>query len=202
MKLIIGLGNPGPEYRDTRHNAGFLVIDELIRRKGWGEEREKRSSLGGQTVRYRYALLGDSAAAVKPLTFMNASGSAFAAALKDLGSSVPETLVVLDDVSLPLGRLRLRSGGSSGGQKGLEDILNVSGTAEVARLRFGVGAEKVPGDLAAFVLARFSEQEKKVLGESLVRAADAVQCWAERGIDETMNRFNGTESQEGKKETT
>ncbi len=194
MKLIIGLGNPGPEYRETRHNAGFRVVDELIRRRGWGEEREKRSTFGGQTVRYRYALQGNGMAALKPQTFMNASGSAFAAALKDFGLAPSDVLVVLDDVSLPLGKLRFKPAGSSGGQKGLEDILNTAGTQEIARLRFGVGAERPGGDLAGFVLAAFAPQEHKVLDETIVRAADAAQLWAERGIDEAMNRFNGTEA--------
>lgn len=191
MKAIIGLGNPGPEYVRTRHNAGFRVVDELIRRQGWGEEREKRSTFGGQTVRYRVALQGDRTAAIKPQTFMNASGSAFAAALKDLGLEPSDALVVTDDVSLPLGKIRLKASGSSGGQKGLEDILNVGGTDRIARLRFGVGAEKMPADLAAFVLAEFTKSEQKVLDDAIVRAADAAQLWAERGIDEAMNKFNG-----------
>lgn len=192
MKAVLGLGNPGTKYRKTRHNAGFRVVDELIRRKGWGDEREKRSTLGGQTVRYRFSLQGDSAVAIKPLTFMNASGSAFVAALKDFGLGFQDVLVVLDDVSLPLGKLRLKPSGSSGGQKGLEDILSVSGTDRIARLRFGVGADKLPADLAGFVLADFEPREETLLAETVTRAADAAQLWAERGIGEAMNRFNGS----------
>lgn len=169
------------------------MIDELIRRKGWGEEREKRSTLGGQTVRYRCAQLGDAVIAIKPLTFMNASGSAFVAALKDFGLEPADALVVSDDTSLPLGKLRLKPAGSSGGQKGLEDILNASGTDRIARLRFGVGTENTPADLAGFVLADFAPQEQKLLSTTIERAADAVQLWAERGIDEAMNKFNGNE---------
>ena len=203
MKAVFGLGNPGDEYRGTRHNAGFEVADELIRRKGWGEEREKRSTFGGQTVRYRYALKGGLTVAVKPLTFMNASGSAFTAALKDFGIEAADALVIADDVSLPLGKLRLRPGGSSGGQKGLEDVLNMSGTDQIARLRFGVGArlqdekpsgEKLPADLAGYVLAKFDKDEQKILAESIARAADAAELWTERGIEAAMNRFNGIES--------
>jgi PTH1 family peptidyl-tRNA hydrolase len=191
MKMILGLGNPGSDYVRTRHNAGFRVIDELIRRKGWAEEREKRSKLGGQTVRYRASLRGTELVAVKPLSFMNASGSAFMAALKDFDLTVDAVLVVLDDVSLPLGKLRLKPSGTSGGQKGLEDILNVAGAdAAVARLRFGVGNENLPQDLAAFVLSDFWPDEEKILAGAVARAADAAEAWAACGIDAAMNKFN------------
>lgn len=198
MKAIIGLGNPGAEYVNTRHNAGYRVVDELTRRRGWGEEREKRSTLGGQTIRYRYAQQGDRLMTVKPLTFMNASGAAVAAVIKDFGLELADVLVVLDDASLPLGKLRLKPSGSSAGQKGLEDILNVSGTDRVQRLRVGVGLEvaNVRGDMAAFVLAEFAPEEKEVLGRTIALAADAAELWADKGIDEAMNRFNGTQEQE------
>ncbi len=190
MKAVFGLGNPGAQYLRTRHNAGYRVVDELIVRAGWGEEREKRSTLGGQTVRYRCSVKGNDLVAIKPLTFMNASGSAFIAALKDFGIEAGDALVVLDDISLPLGKLRFKPSGSSGGQKGLEHILNVSGTDLIARLRFGIAGEQPAGDLAAYVLAEFGREEEKVLEASIVRAADAVSVWARSGMDEAMNRFN------------
>jgi PTH1 family peptidyl-tRNA hydrolase len=190
MKAVIGLGNPGAQYIRTRHNAGFRVVDALTAGKGWSEEREKRSSLGGQTVRYRCSVKSGEWVAIKPLTFMNASGAAFVAALKDFGVEAADSLVILDDVSLPLGRLRLKPSGSSGGQKGLEDILNLAGTDQIARLRFGVGNDKMPPDLAAFVLAEFEREEEKVLEAAIDRAKDAVGVWAGSGMDEAMNRFN------------
>lgn len=190
MKAVFGLGNPGEPYAKTRHNAGFRVLDALTAGPGWSEEREKRSTFGGQTVRYRYRVKSGELAAIQPLTFMNASGSAFAAGLKDLGLEVPDALIVLDDVHLPLGRLRLKPSGSSAGQKGLEDILRVAGTDQVARLRFGVGNDRMPADLAAFVLREFDRDEEKILGDAIARAADAVSVWAGSGMDEAMNRFN------------
>jgi len=211
MKLIVGLGNPGRNYARTRHNAGFRVVDLLARRLGVGFERSKfkgeyaeaslpatrpgqaAQDLAGGAEREETRLL-----LVKPQTFMNLSGETVAAFSGYFKIGLADVLVVVDDVALPLGQLRLRRGGSDGGHKGLRDISLRLGSHAYARLRVGVGGreagvERPAEDLADHVLSRFSEGEEEKLGEKLGLAADACLSWARDGIEAAMNKYNAKE---------
>lgn len=183
---MVGLGNPGPRYERTRHNAGFLVIDELAARAraagrldadAWVAE----ASLGGEL-----ALL------VKPQGFMNRSGAPVARLLAEHAAAASDLVVVVDDVALPLGRIRVRAHGSDGGHNGLRSLIAALGTEEYARVRIGVGLEDPPEmDLADFVLAEFLEEELPRLREVTLLAADATLCLLQEGAAAAMNRFNG-----------
>jgi PTH1 family peptidyl-tRNA hydrolase len=184
----MGLGNPGPEYDGTRHNAGFRLADHLVARWRFGafkrgeRARQAEGNLDGDTVRV-----------VKPQTYMNRSGAALAP-LRALPGFDPATdlLVLVDDVALPLGRFRLRGAGSAGGHNGLKSIEGALQRQDYARLRIGVGP--VPeglDDLADFVLADFDAEERRVLEQLLDPMADAVECWLAEGIERAMSRFNG-----------
>jgi len=189
MKVVVGLGNPGSQYSGTRHNVGFDVIDELARRwqlakpqlKFQAELRD--GNFGGHKV-----LL------VTPQTFMNRSGESvqqivrfYQIPTESLSDSV---VVVCDDMNLPLGRLRWRAGGSSGGQKGLADILLRLGSDQVPRLRLGVGRPPGQMDPAKWVLAKFRSEEQAESELMTKLAADSVELWVKEGIGSTMNRFN------------
>ncbi len=185
MKLIVGLGNPGPKYQRTRHNVGFEVADRLAQRAGESRWKERFS---GQTLDLR---IGDVPCLVlKPLTFMNLSGRAVQAACRFYKLDPADVLVICDDFHLPLGKLRFRARGSAGGQKGLADILNSLGTQEVPRLRIGVGELPDRWDAADFVLSRFTKDEQPTIELALDRAADAVGDWAGSGIEYCMNHYN------------
>lgn len=184
MALVLGLGNPGPRYARTRHNVGWGVLERLVRRWGAtpaGEHdawRAWRAGRGGTPVDL-----------VVPLTFMNASGEALGAWREDHPLDPAAMLVVVDDVYLPVGRLRLRAWGSSGGHRGLESVERVVGPG-FARLRVGVGAAPDSAGLRDHVLDEFDEHEKAAVDEALERAADAVECWLAEGLLAAMNRFN------------
>ena len=193
MKLVVGLGNPGPKYAGTRHNVGFEVIDYLARSPACSPFREKFEAFiaewkeGAETV-----LL------VKPLTFMNLSGRAVRAILDFYKLPVDQVLVVCDDFNLPLGKLRMRAKGSHGGQNGLRNIQEQLGTDEYARLRIGVG-QPTPGDAVDFVLSRFKPGERAATEEAIATAAQAVVMWVRDGIEASMNRFNaGSETKKEK----
>jgi len=186
VKLVAGLGNPGPRYERTRHNVGFHVIDELVRRWNLGAPRYERRwealVIDGQIAGRRVLLL-------RPQTFMNLSGRSLLAARQFYKLDPSDLLVVCDDMDLPVGRVRLRARGSGGGQKGLENILLRLGTTEIPRLRIGIG--RAPSPVAAqYVLSRFAPDEQQAIEEAISTAADAVECWLQRGIDAAMNRFN------------
>jgi len=187
VKLVAGLGNPGPRYDRTRHNVGFQVLDELARR--WNvaapryERRYEALVADDQVGDQRVVLLW-------PQTYMNLSGRSVLA-VKQFFKLDPtrDLLVVCDDMDLPVGRIRLRARGSGGGQKGLENILLRLGTTDVPRLRIGIG--RAPAAVAAaYVLSRFAPGEQQDIEEAISTAADAVECWLRRGIDAAMNRFN------------
>lgn len=183
MKLIVGLGNPGPKYDRTRHNVGFRVVDELARRWGQSLTQEKfhawfaKGRLGDQEV-----------ALLKPTTFMNRSGQSVLAAGRFFQIELFDLLVISDDLALPVGRLRIRAKGSSGGQKGLQDIIERLGTSDFARLRLGIGA--AVGDPTDYVLTRFDPQEEELIDQTCRAAADAVECWVSQGTEAAMNRYN------------
>jgi PTH1 family peptidyl-tRNA hydrolase len=184
LKFIVGLGNPGQKYADTRHNVGFRVLDELARRHGLTFESAPASALIARVRTEPGALLG------KPLTFMNLSGGAIAELARYFRIDVPDLLVIADDVNLPLGRLRARARGSAGGNNGLASVIRSLGTQEFARLRIGIGRGDARRDLADHVLSRFDPDERPVIEAAIERAADAVEDFIRDGIESPMNKFN------------
>ena len=201
MLVVVGLGNPGDEYRGTRHNAGFEVVDRLAARHGGSLRRDR--TLNAEAARVRLA--GKETLLVQPLSWMNLSGAVARRALEraTAGSGTAGVidagamLVVCDDFAIPLGTLRMRASGSSGGHNGLQDVEAALGTQAYPRLRIGVGPV-TRGDPKDFVLGRFAKAERPVAEESFDRAADAVESWAESGTDRTMARFNrGLEGPDG-----
>jgi PTH1 family peptidyl-tRNA hydrolase len=187
LRLIVGLGNPGPEYRDTRHNVGFLVADELHRRHQltW---TSAPSQVPDALIAKKYGAPPWMVA--KPLTFMNRSGDAVASLVRYFGVVDQELLIVLDDVDLPFGRLRARARGSAGTHNGLRSIVDRLGTQDFARLRLGVGRGDARRDLADHVLSRFEAGEGAGLEGFVARAADAAEMFIAEGIDGVMNTYN------------
>lgn len=181
LRLVVGLGNPGPEYERTRHNVGFRLVDRLV-----GEADPFWKDFKGLGVAAKW---GDVWVA-KPMTYMNDSGTFVRpfAAFHNVAPS--EILVVYDELSLPLGRIRLRKKGSAGGQKGMLSILRHMGTEEIARLRVGIGPQPERMDSADFVLSRFKPAEEADLDKALSDAGDAVKLVLEQGVDAAMNRYN------------
>lgn len=182
MKAIVGLGNPGSQYAGTRHNIGFEVIDEIARR--WNVQlRPWKSVADVAVVAARGAVL------VEPQTFMNLSGDAVRRVVDFHKLEPPDVLVVVDEVQLPLGRLRVRRSGSAGGHNGLKSIVSHVGT-EFPRLRIGVGRGDPRWDLADHVLSRFGRDERQAAAEAVNRAADAVEMFVDEGVEAVMNCFN------------
>jgi PTH1 family peptidyl-tRNA hydrolase len=181
------LGNPGSEFEGTRHNVGFEVVDRLAQGAGISVKRRECGALTG-----RGRIGGAPVLLAKPLTFMNASGEAVSALCKKTGVELEKLLVVLDDIDLPLGTLRLKPRGSSGGQKGLRSVEENLETREFARLRVGVRGPHYSRrrDLSDYVLDRFSRTERRKMDETIERAAEVVRAWLATGIHEAMNRFN------------
>ena len=184
--LIIGLANPGPDYAGTRHNVGGMVVERLARQAGVRfRKRWFRSYV------YSCVELGVSPVVVAvPTTYMNLSGIAVKQLVKGFKKEPGEILVVYDDVSLPLGRLRLRKSGTAGGHNGLSSVLEMLETNHVPRLRLGIDSDRRGKDLSSFVLDRFAEDESKELDEVLNRAVHAVNAIIELGFDKAMNQFN------------
>jgi PTH1 family peptidyl-tRNA hydrolase len=187
MKLIVGLGNPGREYRDTRHNVGFLVADEMARRHQLSFAMAP-SQVPDAMVAKRYG--ATPLLLAKPLTFMNRSGDAVAALVRYYDVAVGDVLVVLDEAALPFGKLRVRARGSAGGHNGLKSIVDRLGTTDIARLRLGVGRGDPRRDLADYVLAGFEAGERAELEGFIARAADAAEMFAVENIEAVMNRYN------------
>jgi PTH1 family peptidyl-tRNA hydrolase len=186
MKLIVGLGNPGREYRDTRHNVGFMVVEEIARR-----HQLPFAMAPGQVPETFVAKYGaEPLLLAKPLTYMNRSGDAVSALMRYYDVAAADALMVLDEAALPFGRLRARARGSGGGHNGLKSILERLGTTEIARLRLGVGRGDPRTDLADYVLAKFEPGERAELEGFIARAADAAEMFAAEGIGAVMNRYN------------
>jgi PTH1 family peptidyl-tRNA hydrolase len=183
--IVCGLGNPGPEYRDTRHNLGFWVTELLCER--FGGRRRRRP---GRYVESRVEIGGKPVILVQPTTFMNLSGEALTALNGEVAVAPSRLLVVCDDTALPLGRLRLRKKGSDGGHNGLRSIIEALGTNEFSRLRLGVGPVPEGTEQADFVLTAFPDAQLAIAREMIVRAADCVEAWVIDGVDGAMNRFN------------
>lgn len=183
--VVVGLGNPGPVYARTRHNAGFLLLDLLARDLEAGPERDEGPFRTAGAV-----WKGTRVALIRPLTFMNRSGEALARSPESAAVPPGRHLVLLDDVALPFGSLRLRARGSAGGHRGLESVLETLGTDEVPRLRLGVGGGEAGRDLREYVLEPFSEDEEKGMGPWLAGASECVRVLLTEGVDAAMNRFN------------
>ena len=189
MKLIVGLGNPGAEYRDTRHNVGFKVADALAER--WrvaGEWREKFDALQVKT-----AVGSEHVILAKPLTFMNLSGHAVAALAGFYKIEPAGIFIVTDDVALPMGRLRARREGGAGGHNGLKSLIQSLATQAFPRMRVGVGRGDLRRDLADHVLGRFEADERETVSAAVLRAADASEMFLSEGIERVMNVFNAAE---------
>lgn len=186
MKLVVGLGNPGAQYHGTRHNIGFMILAELAGRAAAGKPRNK---FHGEAIECPIA--GQGVLLLCPTTYMNRSGISVSEAVRFYKIPHEDLLVVCDDLNLPFAKLRLRSEGTSGGQKGLDSIIQFLGGNRFARLRFGIGRPPERIDAADYVLARFFEEEQKQLPQALKRAADAVETWLSAGTAEAMNRYNG-----------
>jgi len=185
VRIVVGLGNPGRRYQGTRHNIGFAVADEVARRGQAVFESGRGETLTARIGRGPAALL-----VVKPLTMMNLSGEAVAAVAGFYKVDPSAMLVAADDVNLPLGRLRLRAGGTAGGHNGLKSIIGCLGTEEFPRLRVGVGRGDPRRDLADHVLAVFDGDERDEVDRAIARAADAVETFLAEGIEAAMNRYN------------
>jgi PTH1 family peptidyl-tRNA hydrolase len=187
MKLIVGLGNPGREYRETRHNVGFMVVDEIARRHNLTLAMAP-SQIPDAMIAKKFG--DDALLMAKPLTFMNNSGEAVAALARYYDVPVGDLLIVVDEVALPFGRLRARARGSAGGHNGLKSVIARLGTTEFSRLRLGIGRGDARRDLADHVLSKFEADEQSAVGEFIARAADAAEMFAADGIEKVMNTYN------------
>jgi len=184
IRLIAGLGNPGPEYAATRHNIGFMVVDQLAVQ--FGSAWEKSAKWDALSAKCGAVLL------VKPLSFMNRSGYPVFAVAQFYKVEPRQILIVLDDFSLPLGRLRLRTEGGPGGHNGLESVMVQFGTEELPRLRIGIGPPPRQGSVD-YVLGRFFDEEKPIVRATIDRAVEALKCTIDNGLVSAMNTFNKSE---------
>ena len=184
MKLIVGLGNPGKEYEKTRHNVGFLLIDRLCDELNVTLDKNKcKANYGIYFHKQEKIIL------VKPMTYMNLSGEAVKSLMKYYGLGVEDVIVVHDDLDLPLGKLRLRKSGSSAGQKGMGNIIDLLGTKDINRIRIGIANDKTL-DTKDYVLGRFSKEEKMIMDEAIDKAAEAIIYSFDHNFDEVMSKFN------------
>jgi PTH1 family peptidyl-tRNA hydrolase len=191
MKLIVGLGNPGRQYVGTRHNVGFEVINEAVRRWGTSGGRNKfQGDVFEATVENERVLL------LMPYTFMNLSGASVLAARDFHKVAGEDLLIVCDDLNLPTGQLRFRANGSSGGQKGMEDIIRRLGTNEVPRLRIGIDRPAAGRDVSGYVLGKFTAAEQTEIDIAIQKAADGVRDWIKLGLTACMNRYNQAEAKD------
>ena len=185
--LVVGLGNPGDKYENTRHNVGFLTVDQIAEQLRVPVQKLKYRALTN-TVE----LGGQKVLLMKPVTYMNLSGEAVGEAARFYKIPPEHVLVISDDVSLPLGRLRVRKGGSAGGHNGLKSIIQHLGTDQFPRVKIGVGEKPHPDyDMADWVLSKFTGEDLKTITAAVERAAKAVECLIAEGPDKAMNRFNG-----------
>lgn len=190
MKIVLGLGNPGKDYERTRHNLGFLVLDEIASTHviGFVPRRSLESLIGKWKVGEEEVLL------VKPQTYMNHSGRATLAVLQKFPVGIQNLVVVHDDLDLPFGRIRIRARGSAAGHRGVQSILDALGAEPFLRVRLGIGRPAVGLDATEYVLERFSAEESPRLQVTISRAADAVTCVLQEGAKAAMERFNRVDS--------
>ena len=197
-RLVVGLGNPGPDYVGTRHNAGFMALDRLADRLGAAFDAEAARAVCAEAALPPDPEAGDerqpdgetAVALAKPLAFMNRSGPPVAALLDRYGLTAADVLVVYDDLALPLGTLRLRGKGSAGGHNGVQSVIEALGSTEFPRLRVGVGNSFPPGGQVDFVLSPFDDAEREAADAALDEAAEAALTFARDGLDAAMNRHN------------
>jgi len=199
LHLIVGLGNPGAEYAKTRHNAGFMLVELLATRwrADWNNEKKFQSRIGKTERNGQRLVLSE------PQTFMNLSGEAVGALVKFYQLPLKQLIVVVDDADLPIGEIRLRPSGSSGGHHGLESIEQHLGSREYARLRIGIGRQDSRREISGHVLGKLGKAELALMEKVLVRAADQVECWLAHGLQKAMSQFNGVvedSNNEGKKQ--
>ena len=184
--LLVCLGNPGKQYENTRHNIGFITADEIERRSGVKINKLRYRALTGEVK-----LGGERVLVLKPQTYMNLSGEAVKLAGAFYKIPPERVIVISDDVSLPLGKLRIRANGSAGGHNGLKNIIQHLGTDAFPRIKVGVGAPAHPEhEMVDWVIGNFTPAEKKVVADAVGRAADAVECLIEKGVSEAQNKFN------------
>lgn len=186
MRLVVGLGNPGRQYENTRHNVGYEVLAELARRYGGSSTAVKKF----ESEVLEVVIGGEKILLMSPLTYMNLSGRAVGQCVRFYQLSLDRILIICDDMNIRLGQLRLRRRGSAGGQRGLNDIIRHLGTEDFPRLRIGIDRPPERVDPANFVLARFRSSERETVNEAVGYAADAVETWVELGLDQAMNRLN------------
>ena len=185
MKLVVGLGNPGRQHQDTRHNIGYMILAELATRIG---PFKPKTRFQGETVETKIG--GEQVILLSPTTYMNRSGLSVSEAMRFYKLPLENLLVICDDLNLPFGKLRLRTTGSSGGQKGLADIAQKLASDEFCRLRFGIDRPFGPMNVSDYVLSKFFPDEQKKLPDLRIETANAVECWVRNGPQETMNRYN------------
>lgn len=186
MKLVVGLGNPGLKYENTRHNAGFMVIDKLAEKLGAKVNKIKFKGLYDKLT-YK----GESIVFLKPQTFMNESGLSVMEAWKFFKLEVKDIIIIYDDIDIPFASIRVKSKGSSGSHNGMKSVIYHLQDDKFPRIRVSIGKRPDYMDLADFVLSNFTKEEEKILDKEIDAACDAVITWLEQGIDTTMNRFNG-----------
>lgn len=187
MKLIVGLGNPGERYAETRHNIGFMVVSRVAAGAGIALKRQGYQGLYGVG-----RVVGEEVAMLLPQTFMNRSGASVAPACQSLGVPPGDLIVVHDEIDLPFGALRIKTGGGHGGHNGLRSITAALGHGDFVRMRLGVGRPPAGGDVSNYVLSRFASAERQTLPELLDRAVAAVETILSRGSAAAMNEFNGS----------
>ena len=186
MRAIVGLGNPGEKYEHTRHNVGFDVISIIAAKLNTPVKKMKFQGLIGETL-----LGGEKLVLIKPQTFMNLSGYTVSDAMNFYKMEPRDMLLIVDDIDLPFGQVRIRPKGGPGTHNGLRNIVQCTGTGDFPRVRVGMGAPPPEWDLADWVLSKFqTEEDRKIAFDAYLLAADAALCWAEHGIDQAMNRYN------------
>lgn len=190
MKMIVGLGNPGPQYARTRHNVGFVVLDRLAARHAPGAPAKGRFNAMTVEGVVSTPAGGEKCLFVKPTTFMNRSGQAVGEALRFFKLDVRDLLIVTDDIYLPVGAIRVKPGGGAGGHNGLTDVERALGSEAYPRLRIGVNPKPPHMDQADYVLSRFTDEEETLLGPGLDRAVGACEMFITRGLDAAMNTYN------------
>lgn len=192
MKLVVGLGNPGPAYTYTRHNVGFTVADALCKDFGAQFRNDRKSNALKVKLHYQekdFVLC-------KPLSYMNLSGGAVLKLMREHRLAPEDILVVCDDANVGLGRIKIKAAGSAGGHHGLESIIHALASERFSRLRIGVSAPVGQKDISAYVLAPFSKDEQGPIHEAIEKAKEAVLCWLKNGVEITMNRFNRMRGEE------
>ena len=185
MKCIVGLGNPGKKYDQTRHNVGFMIIDELAKQNNWTLQQEKFRGI--YTIEH---VNGEKVLLLKPLTYMNLSGESLRQFMDYYNIETDDVLVAYDDLDLPPGKIRLREKGSHGGHNGIRNIIDHLGTKEFKRLRIGVGRPSVPMSVVDYVLSKFDKEQQEPVFNSVNQAVKACESWIEKPFNEVMNEFN------------